>query len=724
MDPYTSQDHFRKISILSGRPPYWRRNVLDADTKWLVWAESRFASIAGKDTDIDRESFKNALEVRNVFFADRFFDMFDYDHSGTVSQQEMMDGLFLLTKGTKEEKLRFFFDVYDLDENGTIEKDELRALLKTGVEESSLQLSDRKVDHLTETLFNTADQNSDGSISFDEFMTALKRYPDLLENFSIGAAAWLKDTRPKRRGCRGIPWLRVNYLRNNVQRIVLLLTIILVTGVVFAEAAYRHSFNPDANWCFLIARGCGQALNFNCAIIVLMMLRKTLSFLRSSTLLMQILPFDDNIMFHKFIGYLAAILALAHTLGHVGNALILETYKNFTAVELLFTDPTLLPVGLRVGKLVGSAFITGWILDIVFLVLILGSLSYVRRSGHFEIFYWTHKICYFIFWFLLILHGPVFWAWFVCPLILFLLEKFSNLQIIRRLRHGKTYIKEANLLPSGVTHLVMTKPRNFKYKAGDYVFVKIPEIARNEWHPFTISSAPEQADILSLHIRSVGNWTKRLYRFFDDMQSITIKKSQRVNSSLRLPPMAGKVPSDAGQHINPGFEMSPKDDCKTSNGTPRSRDANKPCASEVSDTVVRIATDYSPTSTDEVEPPPVMKIRRVSFNAEVDSQTVVQWMKTSLPRRIPEVDEELEELCKIKEDRRHENQSAHVGKVAAETTNESEGSSSICEASTSSVQTSKKRKQAVCKPNALVKETSRNMMTSITQQCRPPIFHN
>ncbi|XP_022111165.1 NADPH oxidase 5-like isoform X2 [Acanthaster planci] len=531
-------------------------------------------------------------------------------------------------------------------------------------------------------------------------MTALKRYPDLLENFSIGAAAWLKDTRPKRRGCRGIPWLRVNYLRNNIQRIALLLTIILVTGVVFAEAAYRHSFNPDANWCFLIARGCGQALNFNCAIIVLMMLRKTLSFLRSSTLLMQILPFDDNIMFHKFIGYLAAILALAHTLGHVGNALILQTYKSFTAVELLFTDPTLLPVGLRVGKLVGSAFITGWILDIVLLVLILGSLSYVRRSGHFEIFYWTHKICYFLFWFLLILHGPVFWAWFVGPLILFLLEKFSNLQIIRRLRHGKTYIKEVDLLPSGVTHLVMTKPRNFKYKAGDYVFIKIPEIARNEWHPFTISSAPEQAGILSLHIRSVGNWTMRLYRFFDGMQSITIKKSLGVKCP--------KSPSDADQRVNAGFEIS-QDDCNNFNGTPQSDDPYRPT---VDDTAVRIATDDSPTSLDEVESPPVMKVCRVSFNAEVDPQTVVQWKKTSLPSRIPEVDEELVELSEIKVDQGHENQSADVGKVAEEIGEESEDTSTVPEIERSTEGASKNGRHAFCKGNESVKQTSPRMMTS------------
>ena len=31
------------------------------------------------------------------------------------------------------------------------------------------------------------------------------------------------------------------------------------------------------------------------------------------------------------------------------------------------------------------------------------------------------------------------------------------------------------------------------YRAGDYIFVLIPAIAKYEWHPFTISSAPEQA---------------------------------------------------------------------------------------------------------------------------------------------------------------------------------------------------------------------------------------
>lgn len=46
-----------------------------------------------------------------------------------------------------------------------------------------------------------------------------------------------------------------------------------------------------------------------------------------------------------------------------------------------------------------------------------------------------------------------------------------------------------------MTHLVLTRPRQFKYKAGDYIFIQIPEMAAHEWHPFTISSAPEQTGV-------------------------------------------------------------------------------------------------------------------------------------------------------------------------------------------------------------------------------------
>ena len=54
------------------------------------------------------------------------------------------------------------------------------------MEESSVRLSEVKIDHLTDTLFTSADKDNSGTISFDEFMGSLRRYPDMIDNFSIG----------------------------------------------------------------------------------------------------------------------------------------------------------------------------------------------------------------------------------------------------------------------------------------------------------------------------------------------------------------------------------------------------------------------------------------------------------------------------------------------------------------------------------------------------------
>ena len=54
------------------------------------------------------------------FFAERFFELFDQDSSGTIELSELMDGLRMLTKGTPAQKLQFLFDVYDVDGNNPL----------------------------------------------------------------------------------------------------------------------------------------------------------------------------------------------------------------------------------------------------------------------------------------------------------------------------------------------------------------------------------------------------------------------------------------------------------------------------------------------------------------------------------------------------------------------------------------------------------------------------
>jgi predicted ferric reductase len=138
----------------------------------------------------------------------------------------------------------------------------------------------------------------------------------------------------------------------------------------------------------------------------------------------------------------------------------------------------------------------------------------VRRRGYFELFYITHWG--FVAWLALaVFHGPVFWQWVVLPLIGYGIE--------RLLRYHKvvepTHVVHVDLLPSQVTHLQLSRPATFQYRAGQYLFICLPAISRFEWHPFTITSCPEEPEHLSLHVRSVGNWTRALYRFFADAET-------------------------------------------------------------------------------------------------------------------------------------------------------------------------------------------------------------
>lgn len=70
-----------------------------------------------------------------------------------------------------------------------------------------------------------------------------------------------------------------------------------------------------------------------------------------------------------------------------------------------------------------------------------------------------------------------------------------------RLARGSqnTILQLAIAHPSRVIELQLKKS-TFKYKPGQYLFLNCPYIAGQEWHPFTISSAPEE-EFVSVHIR-------------------------------------------------------------------------------------------------------------------------------------------------------------------------------------------------------------------------------
>ncbi len=187
----------------------------------------------------------------------------------------------------------------------------------------------------------------------------------------------------------------------------------------------------------------------------------------------------------------------------VMNNLTSGNQRNLTFGDWLFTDKSEM-----FGPIPGWANPTGMALLLVLFILGIGAHPKIRQKGHFEVFYWTHTL-YFVFWILMFLHCKNFFWWIIIPMMMFF---GSKAVMIRKWfdGRGRTYVVSGVLLPSTVTQLIIRRKHDFEFRPGDWVFVNIPTISNFEWHPFTISSAPEQDDSFTLHIRGVGGWTKRL----------------------------------------------------------------------------------------------------------------------------------------------------------------------------------------------------------------------
>ncbi|XP_032905988.1 NADPH oxidase 5 [Amblyraja radiata] len=474
---------------------------MDDDAKWLEWVTKQFENIAGEDKEIDLEEFKKALKVKESFFAERFFALFDSDGSGSISLDELLKALNLLTHGSETDKLRFLFQVYDVDGSGSIDPDELRTVLKSCLRESAISLPEEKLDDLTLALFESADKDNSGTITFEELKEELENLPEVMENLTISAANWLKPPIAENYTRKPPRYLTPAYWHNNSRKLLFMCCYLLINILLFAFAAVNQS--SFGEW-YMVAKGCGQCLNFNCTFIVVLMLRRCLTWLRA-TWVVKVLPLDQHVLLHQLVGFAICGLSIAHATAHVANfGKMTHTDGTYQLWEYLFTTRP------GIGWIYGLASITGIILQFLIVLMLICSSTFIRRRGHFELFYWTH-LCYIWVWGLLILHCSNFWKWFVASGFLFLMEKIVGITVSRI---GGTQIVEVNLLPSKVTHLVIKRSAFFHYKPGDYVYLNVPEIAKYEWHPFTISSAPEQQDTIWLHIRSLGQWTNQLYEYF------------------------------------------------------------------------------------------------------------------------------------------------------------------------------------------------------------------
>lgn len=134
------------------------------------------------------------------------------------------------------------------------------------------------------------------------------RYMNYSRQLSTSSVSWsqnmtgLKHKNEIQRLCRTLQCLALEYWRRGWVLFLWLVTTASLFAWKFYQYRNRTSFQV-MGYCLPVAKGAAETLKLNMALILLPVCRNTLTWLRS-TRARKIVPFDDNINFHKVIEHL------------------------------------------------------------------------------------------------------------------------------------------------------------------------------------------------------------------------------------------------------------------------------------------------------------------------------------------------------------------------------------------------------------------------------------
>ncbi|KAG6891275.1 hypothetical protein C0995_008527 [Termitomyces sp. Mi166 len=298
-----------------------------------------------------------------------------------------------------------------------------------------------------------------------------------------------------------------------------------------------------------IARTAALVLHVDVIFILLPICRNFVSLLRR-TPLNDFIPFDKNLLLHKATAWSIVVFTIIHILAHMVNF-----------AKLAMADTSATTTGQRVLAFLAANFTTGpgatgWVMTACLAVMVWFAME-KRRRAHFERFWYSHHlfIPFFACW---QLHGMfcmikpdrppycsfntigVFWRYWLVGGVIYVFER-----VLREIRsRHRTYISKVIQHPSNVMELQIKKEK-IKTRAGQYIFLSCPEVSYFQWHPFTLTSAPEE-DYISVHIRVVGDFTRALAKAvgcdFDSKEKSADGAGSKVVGTATNPPLNRTLP--------------------------------------------------------------------------------------------------------------------------------------------------------------------------------------
>ncbi|XP_037539498.1 dual oxidase 1 [Nematolebias whitei] len=522
--------------------------------------------------ELTASEFADALCLKaDSLFVDSMFTLADKDGNGYLSFQEFLDVIVIFMKGSPEEKSKLMFSMNDIGGTGYLSKDEFARMLRSFIELSNGALSKKQAEDGIKAMMQAAGFDDREKISWADFHFLLKDHEKELQFAQLNVKGVEKQEKKRLSQYQRVSFIcpanstnktdglelrrrkklsvktpnvyvkpkRDQYVRNPIRQKVQqfkrfvenyrrhIMSFIVVYGItagVIIERCYYYAVQAEATGMpetsvvgIIVARGSAAGVSFLFPYILLTVCRNLITLCRE-TFLNRYIPFDAAIDFHRFMAMTAIVLSVVHSLGHVVNVYVFSV-SDLSILSCLFPK-VIANNGAEVPPKWYWWFfqtvpgVTGILLLFTFAFMYVFASRYFRRIS-FRGFWITHYL-YVVVYVLTVIHGsfallqePRFHIYLIPPALLFLLDKLISLSR----KKLEIPVVRAELLPSGVTHLEFKRPQGFVYRSGQWVRIACLMLDTDEYHPFTLTSAPHE-ETLSLHIRAVGPWTSRLRELY------------------------------------------------------------------------------------------------------------------------------------------------------------------------------------------------------------------